>query len=66
MTMKTNPAESRMLEQVRRWRREAYEAEKSSPEQDRVTRFRKLAGRFGLPTIEPERSHEPGRAHRHV
>lgn len=37
-----------MLEQVRRWRREAYEADQSTTKADRRTRLHKWAKRYGL------------------
>ena len=48
MTNKTNPPESDMLQQVRRWRREAYQAERSRSQEERTRRDREMADRYGL------------------
>ena len=55
MMKKTNPVESEMLRQVRRWRREAYEAEQSHSPSERACRLRELADHYGLRTTATER-----------
>ncbi len=55
MTKKTNPVESKMLRQVRRWRREAYEAEQFHSQSERARRLRELADHYGLRTTATER-----------
>ena len=50
MTNKKNTTESEMLQQVRRWRREAYEAVCARTEEERSHRLRDLADRYGLRT----------------
>ena len=55
MTKKTNPVESEMLRQVRRWRREAYEADRSRGQSERTRRLRELADHYGLRTTAAER-----------
>lgn len=56
MTKKMNPVESEMLRQVRRWRREAYEADRSRVEGERTRRLCELADRYGLRTTGAERT----------
>ena len=56
MTKKMNPPESEMLRQVRRWRREAYEANRSCAEGERTRRLCELADRYGLRTTGTERA----------
>ena len=56
MTKKMNPPESEMLRQVRRWRREAYEADRPRAEGERTRRLRELADRYGLRTTGTERA----------
>ncbi len=65
MMTKRTPTENRMLQQVRR-RREAYEADQSRTDEQRATRLRELAGRLGLPTIQPRGSQKPTRRQRHT
>ena len=62
MTRKTNQSESEMLQQVRRWRREAYEADRSRGEEERIHRVRELSGRYGLRVAEGDhaRATRPG------
>ena len=48
MTTNRKSTESQMLEQVRRWRREAYEADQSTPQADRHARLHEWAERYGL------------------
>jgi len=48
MTKNEKPRESSMLERVRRWRREAYEADQSAPDEARSKKLRELAQRYGL------------------
>lgn len=55
MTRKTKRTESKMLEEIRRWRKEAYEEHQGMSEEERAERFRKLADRFGLEIAEPPR-----------
>ena len=55
MTKKTNPVESEMLRQVRRWRREAYEVDRSRGQSERARRLRELADHYGLRTTATER-----------
>lgn len=66
MMTKMTPTESRMLQQVRRWRREAYEADQNRTDEQRATRLRELAGRLGLPTIQPQGLQKPTRRQRHA
>jgi hypothetical protein len=47
MTTTPEPKESRMLQLVRRWRREAYEA-RPQTEEERRKQEAELLGRFGL------------------
>ena len=49
MTMKSR--ESKMLGQVRRWRKKAYQADKTKPLSERVKEDEKLACQFDLPII---------------
>ena len=56
MTKKMNPPESEMLQQVRRWRREAYQAERARSQQERTRRQRELADRYGLQRAGAERT----------
>lgn len=52
MTTRLTPTESRMLEEVRRWRREVY-ADDQKPREKRLARdFSELADRFALPIRE--------------
>ena len=53
--------ESQMIEKVRRWRREAYEAEVARSPQQRADRWHELAREFGLPTAPLARSDTPAR-----
>ena len=55
MTTKPRRTESRMLDEVRRWRREVYEADRDKTAEERAARVRELAERFGLPTAETTR-----------
>ena len=55
MTTNGEPTESKMLEQVRRWRREAYEADQPTPKPDRRAKLHELAERYGLDITTPQR-----------
>jgi hypothetical protein len=48
MPTKVNVTESRMLEDVRRWRREAYEADQARNDEERKARLHELAQQFKL------------------
>jgi len=58
MTTNSKSTESKMLEQVRRWRREAYEADRAMPDADRRAKLHALAKRYGL-DIAPSQSRDP-------
>jgi uncharacterized protein involved in type VI secretion and phage assembly len=45
-----------MLREVRRWRREAYEADQGQANGDAGERLRDLAARFGLEIVPPQRA----------
>ena len=53
--MATKSHESKMLRQVRRWRKKAYEADKSKSPSERMKEDEKLARQFNLPLIHPQR-----------
>ena len=53
--MATKSYESKMLRQVRRWRKKAYEADRSKSPTERANEDEKLARRFSLPLIQPQR-----------
>lgn len=57
MTM-TN--ESKMLQQVRKWRREAFEADLKRSESERESDKQELVRRFGLNYREPARKRAEG------
>ena len=46
--------ESRILEQVRRWRAEAYESVRRQPQATRLQRAREWAARLDLPIMEED------------
>jgi len=48
MTTESSPRESHMLEQVRRWRREAYDADRLRTPEERAKALAELLRRFGL------------------
>ena len=48
MTTKPIPRESKMLEEVRRWRKEAFEADRERTLEERAQRQNELIHRFGL------------------
>ena len=54
--MRAMPHESAMLREVRRWRREAYEADQGQANGDAGERLRDLAARFGLEIVPPQRA----------
>lgn len=56
MTTKPIQRESRMLEEVRRWRREAYEADQVRSPDERKQTLDALLRQFGL-TPEPDEAH---------
>jgi len=56
MTTKPIQCESRMLEEVRRWRREAYEADQVRSPEDRRHMLDALLQQFGL-TPEQHEAH---------
>lgn len=60
MTTRWTRTESRMLEAVRRWRREVYDDDRQLAEKDRIRRLHELADRFGLPAPEPQPSRQSG------
>ena len=43
-----------MLDRVRRWRREAYEADQSTPKPDRRAKLHEWAQRYGLDITTPQ------------
>ena len=45
----TKSYESKMLSRVRRWRKKAYQADKTKPLSERAKEDEKLAQEFGLP-----------------
>ncbi len=53
MMTKMTPTESRMLEEVRRWRREVYEADQIRSAEDRARCVEELARSLGLRTAPP-------------
>jgi hypothetical protein len=53
--MATKSHESKMLRQVRRWRKKAYEADKSKSPNERMRDGEKLARQFNLPLIQPQK-----------
>ena len=53
--MATKSDESKMLRQVRRWRKKAYEADKSKSPTERLKDDEKNARQFKLPLIQPQR-----------
>ncbi|MFH0980703.1 MAG: hypothetical protein V2A79_04100 [Planctomycetota bacterium] len=55
-TEPTPPRESKMLEHVRRWRREAYEADQPRSPEDRARHLDELLQRFGLAPRQADRS----------
>jgi uncharacterized protein (DUF2336 family) len=64
MTTKPTSHESKMLEEVRRWRKEAFEADQARSPEERVSHLAELLRRFGLPSdganrVAPRR--RPGR-----
>ena len=63
MTTKPNPHESKMLEEVRRWRKEAFEADRERTPEERAQRQDELIHYFGLSNTkskpEPDRK-RPG------
>lgn len=54
--MATKSYESKMLRQVRRWRKKAYEADKSKSVTERAKEDEKLAHQFSLPLTQPQRA----------
>ena len=59
MVTKWTPTESRVLEEVRRWRRQVYEADRGSSEVERLRRVHELAQRLGLTTIQRDEPRAP-------
>jgi hypothetical protein len=57
----TMPNESKMLQAVRKWRREAFEADINRPQAKRAENARKLASVFGLEVKEPAADIQAGR-----
>lgn len=57
MTTPPNEHESKMLAEVRRWRKEAYDADQVRSPQERAEQLDDLVRRFGLSKVEdkPER-----------
>jgi len=55
------PRESKMLGYVRRWRKRAYEADKTKPVSKRAKEDKELASRFNLPLVQTDKI---GSAHR--
>ena len=54
MTTDPTPHDSRLLEKVRRWRREAYEEERASSPEQYAKRLAELLRNLGL-TLQPSR-----------
>ena len=64
MTTKPIPHESKMLEEVRRWRNEAFEADQARSPEERASHLAELLRRFGLSIDGPNRvapRRRPGR-----
>ena len=53
MMNRSIPRESEMLEKVRQWRREAYEAHGGQTDPERAVQLQQLADRFGLQQVKP-------------
>jgi len=56
----TKSYESKMLSRVRRWRKKAYQADKSKPLSKRAKEDEKVAREFGLPLVQ---THKAGPDH---
>ncbi len=56
----TKSYESKMLSRVRRWRKKAYQADKSKPLSKRSKEDEKVAREFGLPLVQ---THKAGSDH---
>ncbi len=48
--------ESKMLSRVRRWRKKAYQANKTKPLSERTKEDEKLAREFGLPLVQTHKA----------
>ena len=48
----TKSHESKMLSQVRRWRKKVYQADKAKPLSERAKEDEKVAQEFGLPLVQ--------------
>jgi len=57
----TRPAESKMLEKVRRWRKKAYDANKTKPPAQRMKEAEELARELDLPLAQPRETDVDGR-----
>ena len=57
--MATKSHESKILRQVRQWRKKAYEADKSKSPDERLKEDEKLARKFNLPLIQQQRIDPP-------
>jgi len=57
----TRPAESKMLENVRRWRKKAYDADKAKPPAQRMKEAEELARELDLPLAQPRETDVDGR-----
>ena len=64
MTTKPIQRESRMLEEVRRWRREAYEADQVRSPEERSRMLDALLKQFGLTPEQDEAHPRPDRPRR--
>jgi len=52
----TKSHESKMLSRVRRWRKKAYQADKSKPLSKRAKEDEKVAREFGLPLVQTHKA----------
>jgi len=52
----TKSLESKMLDQVRRWRKKAYEADRMKTLSQQAKEHEKLAREFGLPLVQMHKS----------
>lgn len=58
MTTKSSPRESEMLRQVRIWRKEAYEADRSRSPEEREKERNEILRRFGIAEPKGEKAAE--------
>ena len=52
----TKSYESKMLSRVRRWRKKAYQADKTKPLSERAKEDEKVAREFGLPLVQTHKA----------